>query len=146
MTYASNRQQSSARHQLVGWWRRVVTLVVLVNLGLVLFHLSYGSLRSQLSPLPQLMDQYAPIYQEGLWQIDRYFTAFFGLEYLSETWLLSRQRSNLTWPQLVQSAIALTVLAMAPYHPSSRLCPSFRISECRSSHYPYHSRADCLSG
>ena len=96
MTYASNRQQSSVRHQPVSWWRRVVTLVVLVNLGLVLFHLSYGSLRSQ---LPQLLDQYDPIYQEGLWQIDRYFTAFFGLEYLRETWLLSRQRSNLTWPQ-----------------------------------------------
>lgn len=100
MTQTSNRQQSSVRHQSVGWWRLVVTLVVLVNLGLVLFHLSYGSMRSQFFQwFPQLVYRYEPIYQRGLWPFDRYFAAFFGLEYLRETWLLSRQRSNLTWLQ-----------------------------------------------
>lgn len=98
MTQASNRPQS--RHQSESWWRLVVTVVVLVNLGLVLFHLSYGSVRSQFVHwFPHLVYRYDPIYQRGLWQIDRYFTAFFGLEYLRETWLLSRQRSTLTWPQ-----------------------------------------------
>lgn len=97
-----HKQQSSVRHQPTSWWRLVVTLVVLVNLGLVLVHLSYGAWHSQFSQLPQWVYRYDPIYRQGLWQIDRYFAAFFGLEYLRETWLLSRQRSSLTWPQAMQ--------------------------------------------
>lgn len=98
-TQVSTRQQPSVRHQFVSWWRLIVTVVVLGNVGLVLFHLSYGLLRSQFSQLLPLVYRYDPIYQSGLWRIDRYFAAFFGLEYLRETWLLSRQRFNLTWPQ-----------------------------------------------
>ncbi|WP_299412777.1 hypothetical protein [Acaryochloris sp. IP29b_bin.148] len=98
MTDASTRQQS--RYQSVSWWRLFVTVVVLFNLGLVLFHLSYGSLRSQIFQwFPQLVYGYDPIYENGLWRVDRYFAAFFGLEYLRETGVLSRQRRSITWPQ-----------------------------------------------
>lgn len=120
---APHKQQSSVRHQPTSCWRLVVTLVVLVNLGLVLFHLSYGAWYSQFSQLPQWVYRYDPIYQGGLWQIDRCFAVFFGLEYLRETWLLSRQCSSLTWPQAMQRRW-YNLLLLLPFWRWLRLIPA----------------------
>lgn len=119
-----HKQQSSVRHQPASWWRLVVTFIVLVNLGLVLFHLSYGAWHSQFSQwLPRWVYRYNLIYRGGLWQLDQYFAAFFGLEYLRETWLLSRQRSSLTWPQAMQRRW-YNLLLLLPFWRWLRLIPA----------------------
>lgn len=79
-----------------------MTVLILVNLGLVFFNSTYSSLQPYYRQFaPKIVELYAPIYRGGFWQIDRYFMAFFVLEYLRTTWTLSRQQPTLTWPQAI---------------------------------------------
>lgn len=75
---------------------KCVALVMVFDVLLVLFHLSYQTLRPiYLRVLPALALRYDQV--QSFWQIDRYFVAFFALAFLIRTLALSRRHPRISW-------------------------------------------------
>jgi len=124
--FSSNQDlpnQPSRRQSLDGW-RLFVAAVIVVNVSWVFFHLTYLALRSfYVQFTPMLVTAYEPIYAGGFWRIDRYFTGFFAIEFLRQTWTLSRQRATLTWPQAILRRW-YNLLLLIPFWRWLRLIPA----------------------
>lgn len=111
----SASQTHAPREKSFRWgvnWLKISALVALINYGFVLFHFSYPLLRDFYATyFPNLVTIYDPIKgitvkgpglsvtksTDGFWQIDQFFIAFFALEFLTRTFLLSRRKTDLTW-------------------------------------------------
>ncbi len=96
----SKNPYSHSSHKLLraSWWDQLVSLIIVVNVLLVFFDLSYLSLRHiYLHYSSGIVALYDPIADHGFWQIDRYFIGFFALEFVRTTFFLSRKRQDLTW-------------------------------------------------
>lgn len=93
-------------------WAKVSALVTVANFCLVLFNLTYLQVRPFYARyLPSLVTLYDPIKviqpandkplflktSDHFWVIDRFFIVFFAIEFLVETWFLSRRKPGLTW-------------------------------------------------